>query len=326
MNRRTGCWMAALLVALASTPIAGLAQADYPSKPVRLVVPFPSGFADVLARRVGKAMGDSMGQTFIIEQRPGGSGQIAAADVMKAPADGHTVFLIHIGTHAVNPHIYTKLNYDPERDFVPVIELARVPNLLLVSPSVPATTVQELVTLARNKPNELFFASPGNGTSGHLAGELFKSVAGVRVTHVPYKGAGETLQDLASGRVHMMFDTLAQGGNLARAGKVRGLAVTSAERHPAFPEYPTMAELGFKGWETGPWFGLAVKAGTPDAIVRRLRDEAAKALASPEVRSPTEASGATVTGGTSEAFSAFIKAESVRWGKLAREVGIRVDQ
>ena len=320
-RRLLAAFLLLILLPLVSSPT--LAQTAYPNKPIRLVIPFPGGFTDTLARLVGQKMSDGLGQPVIVEQRPGGSGQIAAAEIMKSPADGYTLFMIHIGTHAINPHLLSKLNYDPEKDFVPVTELARVPNLLVISPSVPAQSVQELVALAKAKPDSLFFASPGNGSSGHLAGELLKTIAGVTITHVPYKGASETLQDLATGRVQMLFDTLAQGGALARAGKVRALAVTSAQRHPSFPEFPTMAESGFPGWESGPWFGLAVKTGTPDGIVRRLHTEAARALASPEVRASLTASGATVVGSTPEEFAAFIKAESARWGKVVRDAGIR---
>ena len=315
----------AAMVCLPMTPGLLSAQTAYPNKAIRLIVPFPGGFTDTLARLVGQKMGDAMGQAVVVEQRPGGSGQIAASETLRAPADGYTLFMIHIGTHAINPHLLPKLSYDPVKDFLPVTELARVPNLLVTSPTVAARTVQELVALAKAKPGSLFYASPGNGSSGHLAGELFKSLAGVDIVHVPYKGAAETVQDLITGRVHMMFDTLAQGGALARSGKVNALAVTSAQRHPSFADFPTMSESGFAGWDTGPWFGLAVKAGTPDDIVRRLQSEGAKALANPAVRDRLVALGATPVGSTPEEFSAFIKQESSRWGKLVKEVGIKAE-
>lgn len=194
---------------------------EYPVKPIRLIIPFPGGFTDTLARMVGIKMSESLGQPVVVEQKLDGSGQIAASEVLRAPADGHALFMIHIGTHAINPYLFAKLSYDPEKDFVPITELVRVPNLLVVSPSLAAQSVSELVALAKSKPQTLFFASPGNGSSGHLAGEMFKSLAGVQVTHVPYKGASESVQDLVTGRVHFMFDSLAQGGALAKAGKVR---------------------------------------------------------------------------------------------------------
>jgi tripartite-type tricarboxylate transporter receptor subunit TctC len=305
-------------------PFGVRAQSDgWPQRPLRLVIPFPGGFTDSLARLVGQKMSEGLGQPVLVEQKPGGSGQIGAAEVLRAPADGYTLFMIHIGTHAVNPYLLPKLSYDAEKDFIPVSEVARVPNLLEISPVLPAKTVAELVALAKARPGGLFYASPGNGSSGHLAGELFKSMAGVDIQHVAYKGTTEALQDLATGRVHMMFDTLAQGGGLSRAGKVRGLAVTSRQRHPSFPEFPTMIEPGFPDWETGPWFGLAVRAGTPDAIVRRLHAEAAKALAAPALRERLVGLGATPTASTPEEFTAFIQAESARWGKLVRTLGIK---
>lgn len=314
------------LVLPALLPLWAAAQTGpYPHKPVRLVIPFPGGFTDTLARLVGQKMSEGLGQPVVVEQKPGGSGQIGAAEVLRAPADGHTLFMIHIGTHAVNPHLLPKLNYDAEKDFIPITEVARVPNLLEVSPTLSARTVAELVALAKSKPGGMFYASPGNGSSGHLAGEVFKSMAGVDIQHVPYKGTAEALQDLATGRVHMMFDTLAQGGGLSRAGKVRGLAVTSRQRHPSFPEFPTMVESGFAGWETGPWFGLAVRAGTPDEIVWRIQTEAAKALAAPALRERLIAMGATPTASTPEEFTAFIKAESARWGALVRSLGIKTE-
>lgn len=307
-------------------PLPSVAQPPaYPQRPVRLIIPFPGGFTDTLARMVGQRLSEELGQPVIVEQRPGGGGQIAAAEVLRMPADGHTLFLIHIGTHAVNPHLQPKLNYDAEKDFVPVSEMVRVPNLLVISPSVAARSVQELVALAKEKPGGLFYASPGSGTSGHLAGELFKSLAGVDIGHVAYKGTSESLQDLMSGRVHLLFDTLAQSGPLARSGKLRGLAITSPQRHPSFPEFPTMSESGFPGWETGPWFGLAVRTGTPGDIVRRIHLEAAKALGSPAVRERLVAMGATPIGSSPEEFATFIKAESMRWSKLIRSQAIRAE-
>jgi len=307
-------------------PATSAAQAGpYPQRPIRLVIPFPGGFTDTLARLVGQKMSEGLGQPILVEQKPGGSGQIAAAEVLRAPADGHTLFMIHIGTHAVNQHLFPKLNYDAEKDFFPITEVARVPNLLVVSPTLPVRTVAELVAFAKAKPGELFYASPGNGSSGHLAAALFKATANVDIQHVPYKGTTEALQDLATGRVNMMFDTLAQGGGLARAGKLRGLAVTSQQRHPSYPEFPTMIESGFAGWNTGPWFGLAVRSGTPDEIVRRIQAEAAKALATPALRDRLIEIGATPIASNSEEFAAFIKSESARWGNLVRTLSIKAE-
>lgn len=321
VHRRRVCALIAGLPVCAAPALAEV----FPLKPVRLVIPFPAGFTDTLARLVGKGMADRLGQPVIVDQRPGGSGQIAAAEVTKSPADGHTLFMIHIGTHALNAHVLQRLSYDPERDFTPVIELARVPNLLVVSPTLPVGNVADLMTLAKARPGTLFYASPGSGSSGHLASELLKTRAGIDITHVPYKGTAEALQDLTSGRVHLMFDTLAQGAQLARAGKVKALAVTSSQRHGAYPEFPTMAESGFPGWDTGPWFGLAVRSGTPEAAVRALHTAAAQALATPEIRDRLVALGALPVGGSALEFAMRIRSESARWGTLARDLGIKAE-
>ncbi|MBL0422761.1 tripartite tricarboxylate transporter substrate binding protein [Ramlibacter sp. AW1] len=322
LNRRRA--IAGMLAApvLPLAPLAARAQA-YPERTIRIVIPFPGGFTDTLARMVGQKMSESMGQPVVVEQKPGGSGQIGAAEVLRAPADGYTVFMNHIGTDAVNPHIFRKLSYDPQKDFMPVAELARTPNLLVVSPELPVRDVAGLIQLAKARPEPLFFGSPGNGTSGHLAGELFKSRSGLRLTHVPYKGATEVVQDLATGRVHMMFDTLAQGGQLARSGKVRALAVTSRERHPSFPDIPTLADSGFPGWETGPWFGMVVKAGTPAPVVARLQQEASKAVRA--VGDRLLSMGVFPIGSTPEQYAAMMQGESQRWGKLVQDIGLKVD-
>ncbi len=297
----------------------------FPSKPVRFVVPFPGGFSDVLARQIGARMGEALGQPIVVENRPGGSGQIGAQEVQRAPADGHALFMGHIGTHAINAHIFPKLSYDPDKDFAPVTLLVTVPNLLVVHPTVPAQNVRELIALAKSKPGGLSYASPGSGTSGHLAAELFKSLAGVFIVHIPYKGAAPALQDLMGGQTQILFDTLAQSYPQAKAGKVRALAVTSLKRHPVAPEIPTMDESGFPGWETGPWFGIFVRTGTPGPSFKRIHAEAVKALVAPEIRDKLVAQGANVVGNTPEEFAAFIRAESARWGKLVRQVGIRAD-
>ncbi len=303
---------------------AALAQ-GFPSGPVRIVVPFPGGVADTLARMMGPKMSEALGQPVVVENKPGGSGQIGAAEVIRAPADGHTIFLGHIGTHAVNPHLFAKLNYDPEKDFAPITLLVTVPNLLVVHPSVPAASVRELVAYAKGRPGALSYASPGSGSSGHLAAELFKSMAGVDIVHVPYKGVAPALQDLMGGQVQVLFDTLAQALPQAKVGKVRALAVTTPTRQPVAPEIPTMDEQGFPGWETGPWFGFFVRAGTPEPTAGRLHLEAVKALSAAEVRDRLAALGANVVGNSPAEFAAFIHAERARWGKVVRDAGIRAD-
>lgn len=312
---------AAGLAVLAAAPVR--AQA-FPSKPLRFVVPFPGGFTDTLARMVGQKLADSLGQPVLVENRPGASGAIGAQEVLRAPADGHTLFLGHIGTHALNPHLQPRLAYDPA-ELVPVSLLVQLPNLLVASPTLPVQSVQELVAAARARPGGLSYASPGNGTSGHLAAELFKAQAGVDVVHVPYKGTAEALQDLGSGRVHLMFDTIAQGLAQAKGGRVKALAVTSPQRTPLAPEVPTMAESGFPGWDTAAWFGVMVRAGTPPDAIARLHADAVRALAATDVRDRLLAMGATPVGNTPAEFARFVIAESARWGDVIRKAGIKAD-
>ena len=306
---------------VAALPVG--AQA-FPSKPVRIVVPFPGGVADSLSRMLAPKMSDALGQPVIVENKPGGSGQLGAGEVIRAGADGHSVFLGHIGTHAVNAHVFSRLTYDPD-DLVPVTLLITVPNLLVVHPSVPASNVRELVAHAKANPGKLSYASPGSGSSGHLAAELFKSLAAVDIVHVPYKGAAPALQDLMGGQVHVLFDTLAQALPQARAGKVKALAVTTLTRQSVAPEVPTMDEQGYPGWETGPWFGFFVRTGTPEPVIRRLNDETVRALKAPEVAGKLAALGANVVGNSPAEFAVFIRAESARWGKVVRDAGIRAD-
>ena len=316
------------LIAAATGALVGStarAQSEFPSRPLRLIIPFPGGFTDMLARLVAQPLGVALGQPVSVEQKPGGSGQIAAAELLRVAADGHTLMLIHIGTHALNPALYAKLSYNPDGDFAPLSELVRLPNLLIASPALGVNSVADLLDLARKNPQKLLFASPGNGSSGHLAGELLRSRASIQVGHVPYKGASESVLDLSAGRVHFSFDTLAQGSALAKAGKVKALAVTSPGRHPAFPEIPTMSESGFPGWETGPWFGLAVRSGTPEPIVERLARETRKALAAPDVRERLNGMGATPVGSSPGEFRQYILEEQKRWGELIRTLGIRAE-
>ena len=316
--------MKAVLAFLVFMWAAAVSAQSFPSKPLRIVVPFPGGVADTLSRMIAPKMGEALGQPVLVESKPGGSGQIGALEVLRAPADGHTIFLGHIGTHAVNPHVFAKLNYDPD-DLKPVTLLITVPNLLVVHPSVPATNVRELVAHARANPGRLSYASPGSGSSGHLAAELFKSIAGLDIVHVPYKGAAPALQDLMGGQVQVLFDTLAQALPQAKAGKVRALAVATLQRQAVAPEVPTMDEQGFTGWETGPWFGLFVRAGTPETALGRIHLESVKALNAPEVSDRLQAQGAKVVGNSPAEFATFIRAEHARWGKVVREAGIRAE-
>jgi len=322
---RSFAFVAALTGLLAVSGVALAQSAAFPARPVRIVVPFPGGVADTLARLLAPKMGEALGQPVIVENKPGGSGTIGAQEVLRAPADGHTLFLGHIGTHAINAHLFAKLAYDPEKDFAPLTLLITVPNLLVVHPSVPAANVAELVAYAKAKPGALAYGSPGSGSSGHLAAELFKSLAGVDLVHVPYKGAAPALQDLMGGQIQLLFDTLAQALPQAKAGKVRALAVTTLKRQAVAPEIPTMDEQGFPGWETGPWFGLFVRAGTAEPLAQRLHAETVRTLQIPEVKDRLTAQGAAVVGNTPVEFTAFIRTEHARWGKVVRDAGIRAE-
>ncbi len=299
---------------------------DYPSKPVRFVVPFaPGGTTDVLARLVGEKLSASLGQQFVVDNKPGAGGNVGTAQVAKAEPDGYTLLMGTVGTHAINASIYPSLPYDPVQDFAPVTLVATVPNVLVVNPEVPANSVAELIALAKEKPGELNFASSGNGSSIHLSGELFKAMTGVDIVHVPYKGSGPAVVDLLGGQVQMMFDNLPSSAPQIKAGKLRPLGVTSKERSPTLPDVPTIAEAGVPGYEALSWFGVLVPAGTRDAIVAKLQNEIAKALADPTMRERFAELGAVPVGGTSAEFADLITAETAKWAKVVQDAGIKLE-
>ncbi len=312
----------ALLVLLAS---GAWAQA-YPTKPIRLVVPFPPGGAtDILARNVAQKLTEAWGQQVIVDNRPGAGGNIGSELVAKSAPDGYTLEMGTVGTHAINASLYAKMPYDHVKDFVPVILVAGVPNVLVVNPSVPVNSVAELISYAKANPGKLNFASSGNGTSIHLSGELFKVMAGVQITHIPYKGSAPAMQDLLGGQVQLMFDNLPPSLPQIKAGKLKALAVTSATRAAALPDVPTMAEAGLPGFEASSWFGVLAPAGTPPAIVAKLNAEIGKWLASPEAKEKLLALGANAAGGTPEDFAKHIQAETAKWAKVVKESGAKVD-
>ena len=306
---------------------AGLAQAqDYPTKPVRFVVPFaPGGTTDVLARLLGEKLSVSLGQQFVIDNQAGAGGNIGTAQVAKAEPDGYTILMGTVGTHAINQSIYPRLPFDPIKDFAPITLVATVPNVLVVNPEVPANSVAELIALAKAKPGELNFASSGNGSSIHLSGELFKVMAGVDMVHVPYKGSGPAVIDLLGGQVEMMFDNLPSSAPHIKAGKLRPLGVTSKERSPTLPDVPTIAEAGVPGYEALSWFGVLAPAGTPDAVVARLQEEIAKALADPAMQARFAELGAVPVGDTPAEFAAFIGTETAKWADVVQKAGITLE-
>ena len=299
---------------------------NYPSRPIRFVVSFPpGGVSDRLGRLLSQHMQESWGQPVVVENRPGGSGFIASQAVATAAPDGHTLLLGNINTHAINSALFQKLPYDPVKDFAPISLLVSVPNLLLVHPSVQAGAVQELIALARARPGSLTYASAGSGTSTHMSAELLKSMSGIEIVHVPYKGPAPALQAILAGEVNLYFETVASSLQLVRAGRLKALAITSAVRSTLAPEIPTVAESGMPGFEVAPWFGALTRAGTPSEIVTRLNTEMVRILSLSDVRSALAAQGVTVIGSTPDAFARYIDQEITRWSKVVRQTGAKPD-
>jgi tripartite-type tricarboxylate transporter receptor subunit TctC len=329
MNSMSCKWLHSLLGAsLLALAAFAFAQAPvaYPTKSIRLVVPFPAGGAtDILAREVAKHLTETWGQSVVVDNRPGAAGNIGSELVAKSAPDGYTLEMGTVGTHAINASLYSKMPYDHVKDFVPVILVAGVPNVLVVNPSVPVNSVQELIAYGKANPGKLNFASSGSGTSIHLSGELFKVMTGVQMTHVPYKGSAPALQDLIGGQVQLMFDNLPPSLPQIKAGKLRALAVTSAARAPALPDVPTVAETGLPGFEASSWFGVLAPAGTPPAIVTKLNAEIAKWLTSAEAKEKLVSVGANIAGGTPDDFARHIAAETAKWAKVVKESGAKVE-
>ena len=307
-----------------AVPRLASAQA-YPTKSVRIVVPYPPGGpTDIVARLVGHHLGERYRQTFVIENKPGAGGNLGAENVARAPADGYSL-LVGTTAHAINPSVFKQLNYDFVADFAPVALFTRIPLVLVVHPSVPAKTVQEFIALARKPGAGLAYASSGNGQSTHLAAELFKSMTGADLTHVPYKGSAPALTDLAGGQVAAMFDTTLSAMPQVKAGRLRALGVTSAQRSKAAPELPTIAESGVTGYEATAWNGLLAPAGTPKEIVAELNRAVNEILALPDVAQRLAADGAEAGSGSAEDFTAFIRDEVTKWAKVAKSSGAVVN-
>ena len=314
-------------LAAASLLLPAAAQAQgYPAKPVRLLVPFaPGGTTDVLARLVAQKLGDALGQQFLVENRPGAGGNIGTEMAVKAAPDGYTLVMSFDGTMAINPSTYRALPYDPQRDLAPVASVAQVPLLLVVHPAVAAKTVPEFVALAKASPGRINYSSAGNGSTGHLTGELFKGRAGIDMVHVSYKGGGQAVQDLLGGQIQMVVTALPTVEGHLKGGKLRALAFTSAKRVPGAPEVPTLVESGFPGFEVLSWYGILAPAGTPPDIVRKLNAEINRLLDMPDVRERLTTLGAEPTGGTPEQFAATIRTDTARWAKVVKEAAIRID-
>lgn len=322
MKRLAKSLLAGLLLC-ATLPAWGQA---YPAKPVKIIVPFAAGGpADIYARFIGNKLQEALGQSFVIEDRPGGGSLIGTDAAAKSPADGYTLLMSGSPTHSVGPHLYKNLNYDPMRDVPPVAMLAVAPNLLVVNAALPVSSVEQLVQLARTKPNQLNYSSAGNGTSGHLAAEQLKSMARVEISHVPYKSGPEAVTGVLSGDITFLFFTLPSVLPQVRAGKLRALAISSATRSPLAADVPTVAESGYKDFEVLAWYGLFAPRGVPREIIARLSTEIEKILRQPDIREKLAQLGAEPKFMTPEQLTAFVAEESPRWGRLIRASGAKAD-
>lgn len=308
--------------------MAGPAAAqDYPTKPIKLVVPFAAGGStDIVARITAQKMSESIGQQVIVENRTGAGGNVGANSVAKSPPDGYTILMATISTHALNSALFEKMPYDPIKDFEPISLLAVVPNVLVVHPSVPAKTVGELIALLKKNPGTYDYASSGIGTPLHLSGELFKSMANVEMTHIPYRGSGPALNDVIAGQVKVMFDNLPSSIGHIKQGTLRGLAVTTRERSPAAPDLPTMAEAGLPGYETYTWNALFAPAKTPKPIVDRLAAESRKAVADPGVKTRLAELSAVAVGSDPATLGKHVEAELAKWAPIVKASGAKATE
>ncbi len=304
---------------------SALAQA-YPTKPVTIIVPFAAGgTTDILARIIGQALTAELGQSVVVDNRAGAGGNIGGQAAAKAAPDGHTLFMGTVGTHAINASLYKKMPFDPVKDFAPLTRVANVPNLLVANPAQPYKSVKDLIAYAKANPGKVNFGSSGNGSSIHLSGELFKSLAKVDMQHAPYKGSAPAVTDLMGNQIGIMFDNMPSAIQHVRSGSLVPLAVTTAKRSPELPNVPTIAEAGVPGYEATSWFGMFAPAGTPAPVLAKLNAAIVKVLAQPDVKKKINEQGAEVYSETPEQFTAFIQAESVKWGKVVKESGASLD-
>ena len=323
-----------LLVLLALAPVAGAqAQGNWPTKPVRIVVPFaPGGTTDILARATAAELTKAFGQPFVVDNRAGAGGNIGTEVVAKAAPDGYTLLMGTVGTHGINRALYDKLAFDPVKDFAPITLVAGVPNVMVMNAdkarALGITNVQQFIAYAKANPGKLNMASSGNGTSIHMAGELFKTMTGSYMVHFPYRGSGPALMDMVGGNMDVMFDNLPSAMQQIKAGKLTALAVTSAERSATLPDVPTVEQAGgpaLKGFEASSWFGLLAPAGTPPEIVNAIQREVAKAIASPAVKEKLLAQGAIPSGNTPQEFARLIDSELKKWAPVVKASGAKVD-
>jgi tripartite-type tricarboxylate transporter receptor subunit TctC len=317
--------LAALACAGAAADAAAQSAANYPSRPIRWLVGYtPGGTADMLARAVGQKLTEAWGQSVVVENRPGAGTNIATEIGAKAPPDGYTLFMPTVA-NAINPTLYPKLNFDLMKDFIHISNFANVPGIIVVHPSVPARNVKELIALAKARPGELRHGSTGIGSPHHLAGEIFKTMAGIKMIHVPYKGASPALNDVIAGHIEIYFGAMVSTLPHVKSQRLRALGVTTLKRVDAVPDIATISEQGLKGFETGSWFGMSVPTGTPREIVTKLHTESVRILALPEVRNRMITEGAEFVADTPEHFTAFLRSEIEKWGKAVKASGAKVD-
>jgi len=314
------------ILAVAVLGVTAATAQSYPAKPVRMVIGFPpGGGTDILGRIVAQRMSESLKQQIVPDNRGGASGQIAAELVAKAPPDGYTVMMAHIAALSILPSLYAKLPYDPVRDFAPISLVAISPQLVVAHPSLPVTNIKELIALAKKRPGEIYYASVGNGTVQHLAGELFNLQAGVNMIHVPFKGGGPSALNLVAGHVQLSFDVIPVVINYVKAGRLRPIAVTSAKRTPLMPDVPTVNEGGLKGVDLSTWWGLVAPAGVSKDVIARLHGETVKALQLPDVRERYAQNGADPVGNSPEEFATFIRNERDKYARIVREAKIKIE-
>jgi tripartite-type tricarboxylate transporter receptor subunit TctC len=317
--------LAACIGAAALAPGGAALAQPYPSKPIKIIVPFAvGGIADTFARAIGAKLGETWGQPVVVENKPGAGGNIGADFVAKSPPDGYTLVMGNIGTHAVNQSLFKSMPFDTMKDFVPIAHVLDAEGLLVVHPDLPAKTVPELIALARSQPGKMSYASGGLGTTSHLAGELFKSVAKVDIVHVPYKGNSPAITDLVGGQTQMIFATMPTVLPMVKAGRLRAIAVIGPQRSPALPDTPAVAE-SLPGFEVSNWIGLFAPAGTTPEIVARLNAEVQKIMRSPEIEKRLEAEGAKFIPTTPQSFAAFQRAEAEKWARAIRDANIKVE-
>ena len=304
---------------------ASAAAQTYPTKPVKVIVPYAAGGNMEHWRPTLSKVGQLLGQNFFVDYRPGAGGNIGSDIVAKSPGDGYTLLIGTIGTHAINVSAYAKMPYDAVKDFTPIVSLATMSNVAIVNPATPVNNIREFIDHARANPGKLNFGSPGNGSSAHLTGEMFSQVNGLTLQHVPYKGSAPAMMDLMAGRIDIMFDNIPLPLPHIKAGKLRALAVTAAQRSAVLPDMPTLAEAGVKGFDVSSWYGIYAPAGLPRELVQRLNAAFNEALRAPEIRDQLSAQGWAVTGGTPEQFGAFARAEQERWATVVKTANVRVE-